>query len=198
MEVKPVTLDGRRVRLEPMVRDHLDDLTRIGAFEELWKLTTARADSAEGMAEYVGAALSDQKRGTSLPFVTIDKASGEIVGSTRFGNIDPANRRTEIGWTWITPAFQRTYVNSEAKLLMLTHAFETWGCARVELKTDVLNSKSRNAMLRMGATEEGILRKHILTYSGRWRDSIYYSVLDTEWPAVKKRLEGFVLEARSA
>ena len=192
MEVKPVTLDGRRVRLEPMVQHHLDDLTRAGGFEELWKLTTARADSPEGMAEYVGAALVDQERGTSLPFVTIDKASGRIVGSTRFGNIDVTNRRAEIGWTWITPAFQRTYVNSEAKLLMLTHAFETWACARVELKTDVLNARSRNAMLRMGATEEGILRKHILTYSGRWRDSIYYSVLDTEWPAVKRRLEGFV------
>jgi Acetyltransferases, including N-acetylases of ribosomal proteins len=198
MEIRRVTLDGRRVRLQPMLRDHLDDLTRAGAFEELWKLTNARADSPEGMTQYVSAALSDQERGTSLPFVTIDKASGEIVGSTRFGNIDPANRRAEIGWTWITPVFQRTYVNSEAKLLMLTHAFETWGCARVELKTDVLNSKSRNAMLRMGASEEGILRKHMLTYSGRWRDSVYYSVLDTEWPAVKQRLERFVLEPRNA
>jgi N-acetyltransferase len=193
VEIKPVTLDGRRVRLEPMVLAHLGDLTRIGAFEQLWKLTSTRADSPEGMAQYIDAALSDQHRGTSVPFVTIDKASGELVGSTRFGNIDAANRRAEIGWTWITPAFQRTYVNSEAKLLMLTHAFETWGCARVELKTDVLNSQSRNAMVRMGATEEGIFRKHMLTYSGRWRDSIYYSVLDTEWPAVKRRLEGFVL-----
>jgi RimJ/RimL family protein N-acetyltransferase len=192
MDVRPVTLDGRMVRLEPMLPAHLEDLTRVGAFEELWKLTTARADSAEGMAEYVGAALADQKRGTSLPFVTIDKASEEIVGSTRFGNIDVANKRAEIGWTWITPAFQRTYVNSEAKLLMLTHAFERWRCVRIELKTDVLNSRSRDAMLRMGATEEGIFRKHILTYSGRWRDSVYYSVVDTEWPVVKARLEGFV------
>ena len=195
MDVRPVALDGMRVRLEPLKPTHLDAVTRAGAFEELWLLTTARADSPEGMREYVGAALADAERGTSLPFVTIDKASNEIVGSTRFGNIDVANRRAEIGWTWITPAFQRTYVNSEAKLLMLTHAFETWGCARVELKTDVLNSKSRNAMLRMGATEEGVLRKHILTCSGRWRDSIYYSVLDTEWPAVKERLEGFVRRA---
>jgi RimJ/RimL family protein N-acetyltransferase len=138
------------------------------------------------------AALADKERGASMPFVTVDRATHAVIGSTRFGSIDIANRRAEIGWTWITPAFQRTYVNSEAKLLMLTHAFERWGCARVELKTDVLNSKSRNAMLRMGAMEEGVLRKHILTYSGRWRDSIYYSVLDTEWPAVKERLEGFV------
>jgi N-acetyltransferase len=192
MNVRPLTLSGQRVRLEPMLRDHLEDLTRAGAFEELWRLTGTRADSPADMAVYVDAALAGQAQGTSLPFVTVDKASGEIVGSTRFGNIDRANRRAEIGWTWITPAFQRTYVNSEAKLLMLTHAFETWKCARVELKTDVLNSRSRNAMLRMGATEEGILRKHMLTYSGRWRDSIYYSVLDTEWPAVKRRLEDFV------
>ncbi len=120
-----------------------------------------------------------------------------MIGSSRFGNIDPANRKVEIGWTWITPAFQRTHVNSEAKLLQLTHAFETWGCTRVELKTDVLNEKSRNAMKRMGAVEEGVLRKHIRTYTGRFRDSIYYSVLDTEWPAVKARLEGFVKEPDS-
>lgn len=192
MEIKPVALDGLRVRLQPMLHDHLVDLTRAGAFEELWRLTNARADSPEGMADYLAVALADQARGTGLPFVTVDKASGQIVGSTRFGNIDVANKRAEIGWTWITPAFQRTYVNSEAKLLMLTHAFEEWGCARVELKTDVLNSQSRNAMLRMGAREEGILRKHMLTYSGRWRDSVYYSILDTEWPGVKERLKGFV------
>ena len=192
IEVRPVTLDGKRVRLEPMLHSHIGDLTRAGGFEELWRLTSARADSPEGMKDYVGEALADQERGTSLPFVTVDKLSGQIVGSTRFGNIDVSNRRAEIGWTWIMPAFQRTYVNSEAKLLMLTHAFETWDCARVELKTDVLNSKSRNAMLRMGAKEEGIFRKHMLTYTGRWRDSVYYSVIDSEWPAVKARLESFV------
>jgi RimJ/RimL family protein N-acetyltransferase len=105
--------------------------------------------------------------------VTIDRATGRIIGSTRFANFDPANRRVEIGWTWITPAFQRTHVNTEAKYLMLSHAFDKWGCARVELKTDVLNEKSRNAMLRMGAKEEGILRKHVLAHGGRWRDTIY-------------------------
>jgi RimJ/RimL family protein N-acetyltransferase len=192
MEVTPIVLDGKRVRLASMSVDHLQRLTEAGAFPELWEWTNVRADTPEGMKEYVMAALADKERGASMPFVTVDRATHAVIGSTRFGSIDIANRRAEIGWTWITPAFQRTYVNSEAKLLMLTHAFERWGCARVELKTDVLNSKSRNAMLRMGAMEEGVLRKHILTYSGRWRDSIYYSVLDTEWPAVKARLEGFV------
>jgi RimJ/RimL family protein N-acetyltransferase len=111
------------------------------------------------------------------------------VGSTRFGNIDPVNRRVEIGWTWISPTFQRSYVNSEAKYLMLRHAFDVWDCVRVELKTDVLNEQSRAAMIRLGAVEEGVLRRHILTYTGRFRDSIYYSILDHEWPAVRARLE---------
>jgi RimJ/RimL family protein N-acetyltransferase len=144
------------------------------------------------MKEYVDEALAHAKSGSALPFVTIDKESGEVIGSTRFGNIDSENRRAEIGWTWITPKFQRTYANSEAKYLMLRHGFEVWDCVRVELKTDVLNNKSRNAMLRMGAKEEGILRKHIVCYGGRFRDTIYYSVLDAEWPEVKRRLQEFI------
>jgi RimJ/RimL family protein N-acetyltransferase len=192
MDIAPVILDGERVRLEPMRADHLDALTAAGAFDELWKWTHARATTRDSMQEYMSSALADAERGVSLPFVTIDKAAGRIIGSTRFGNIDRENRRAEIGWTWITPAFQRTYVNSEAKYLMLSHAFDVWGCIRVELKTDVLNEKSRQAMLRMGATEEGILRKHGITYSGRFRDTIYYSVLDTEWPEVRERLRGFL------
>ncbi len=192
MEVKPVPLEGKRVRLDPMTVAHLEPMIAAGAFAELWKWTNARADSRDGMIQYVSAALADHARGLCIPFVTVDKATGKVIGSTRFGAIDPPNTKVEIGWTWITPEFQRTYVNSEVKLLQLTHAFETWGCTRVELKTDVLNQKSRVAMKRIGAVEEGVLRKHILTYSGRFRDSIYYSVLDTEWPAVKERLQKFV------
>lgn len=191
MKAEPVTLEGKRIRLAPMGAEHLDALTKAGAFAELWKWTRNLADTPEGMREYVEEALADARKGTALPFVTIDKESGEVIGSTRFGNIDHQNRRVEIGWTWVTPAFQRTHANTEAKYLMLRHAFEVWDCVRVELKTDVLNSKSRSAMLRMGATEEGVLRKHILCYGGRFRDTIFYSVLDFEWPEVKKRLEGF-------
>ena len=197
MDVKPVTLDGKRIRMEPMLADHLDALAEAGGFAELWKWTTTRADTRDEMETYMNVALRDAAAGTALPFVTIDKASDRIIGSSRFGNIDPSNKRAEIGWTWITPEFQRTYVNSEAKYLMLRHAFEVWGCVRVELKTDFLNSKSRNAMLRMGATEEGVLRKHQIMYDGRYRDTIYYSVLDTEWPEVKKRLEGFIDRERA-
>jgi RimJ/RimL family protein N-acetyltransferase len=192
MDIEPVTLEGERVRLEPMRADHLDALTKAGAFEELWKWTRDFAHTPESMKKYVHEALQSAERGEAIPYVTIDKTSGRVIGSTRFANIDRANRHVEIGWTWITPEFQQTYVNSEAKYLMLTHAFEVWGCARVELKTDVLNTKSRNAMLRMGATEEGTLRKHVLAYADRWRDTIYYSVLDVEWPDVKARLAKFV------
>ena len=122
--------------------------------------------SREDMRRYVEMALADQTRGVALPFVTVELSSDKVVGSTRFGNIDVANRRAEIGWTWITPAFQRTVVNTEAKFLMLTHAFEVWQCIRVELKTDVLNEKSRNAIKRLGAKEEGIFRHHAPQRSG--------------------------------
>src|SRR6266542_1041465 len=189
MRIEPVVLDGDRVRLEPMRRDHLDPLIEAGRDEELWRWTSAKATTRDAMSDYMEAALADAERGVALPFVTIDKPTTSVVGSTRFGNVDWVNRRAEIGWTWISPPFQRSYVNSEAKYLMLRHAFDVWGCARVELKTDVLNEKSRAAMLRLGAVEEGILRRHMLTYSGRFRDSIYYSILDDEWPAVQARLE---------
>jgi RimJ/RimL family protein N-acetyltransferase len=117
------------------------------------------------------------------------RADGRIVGSTRFGNIDRENRHTEIGWTWIAPAWQRTAVNTEAKLLMLRHAFEEWKCIRVELKTDVLNERSRSAIVRLGAREEGVFRKHLIARGGRVRDSIFYSIIDEEWPSVRERLE---------
>ena len=125
----------------------------------------------------------------------MDKPSGRIAGSTRFGNIDRHNRRVEIGWTWVGRSFQRSYVNTEAKYLMLRHAFETLGCVRVELKTNVLNRRSRDAMLRIGCVEEGVLRRYQRNDDGTWRDTIFYSVIETEWPAVKQRLEGMLARA---
>ena len=147
----------------------------------------------EEMRKYVETALRLQKEGTALPFATIDKKSGRVAGSTRFGNIDKANRRVEIGWTWLGKEFQRSHVNTEAKYLMLKHAFEVWGCFRVEFKTDVINEKSRNALKRIGAKEEGILRRHQITATGRVRDSVYYSILDLEWPGVRRELEVKIL-----
>ncbi|MGH9493953.1 MAG: GNAT family N-acetyltransferase, partial [Candidatus Sulfotelmatobacter sp.] len=145
----------------------------------------------------VDKAFEEQQRGESIVFATVDRRSGKTVGSTRFMNIDRANRRVEIGSTWIAPAWQRTAINTEAKYLMLRHAFETWGCFRVELKTDALNEKSRNAILRIGAKEEGTLRRHVLTWTGRVRDSVYFSILDSEWAEVKKKLEGFMAQAHA-
>jgi RimJ/RimL family protein N-acetyltransferase len=141
------------------------------------------------MAAYIDTALSEQSRGVSLPFVTLENASAKVVGSTRFGNIDVPNRHVEIGWTWLVPEWQRTYVNTEAKLLMLAHAFEVWKCIRVEFKTDSMNERSRNAILRLGAKQEGIHRNHIITETGRFRHSVYFSIVDSEWSDVKSRLD---------
>ena len=188
MKFEPVTLEGEFVRLEPLNIEHFDALCEVGLDESLWKWTANIVKSSEDLRRYVEIALSDFEKGISLPFVTMDKSQNKIIGSTRFGNIDVQNRKTEIGWTWINPAWQRTYINTEAKLLMLTHAFETWKCIRVELKTDALNEKSRNAMLRIGAKEEGTLRNHMITESGRFRDSVFFSIIESEWQEVKQNL----------
>ena len=121
--------------------------------------------------------------------MTIDRASGTLIGTLRYCAIDAANLRAEIGWTWINPAWQRSAVNTEAKYLMLRHAFETWRCNRVEFKTDALNQKSRNAILRIGATQEGIFRQHVVCASGRLRDSVYFSIIESEWPSIKTALK---------
>lgn len=189
MFIEPITLDGQRVRLEPLSIDHLAALCEVGLVEEIWRWTTSLVLTPSDMRRYVEAALQEQAEGKALPFVTIDKASNKVVGSTRFGNIERTHRRVEIGWTWINPQWQRSHINTEAKYLMLRHAFETWQCVRVELKTDSLNEKSRNAMLRIGAKEEGTLRNHMVTYSGRLRHSVYFSVIVSEWPEVKANLE---------
>jgi RimJ/RimL family protein N-acetyltransferase len=141
------------------------------------------------MAAYIEAALNEEERGVSLPFAIVDKAAGRAVGSTRYGNIDRTNHRVEIGWTWIAREWQRTAINTEAKYLLLRHAFESLGCMRVELKTDSLNERSRAAILRIGAREEGVFRNHMVTASGRIRHTVYFSIIDSEWPAVKARLE---------
>lgn len=189
MIIAPVTLEGRHVRLEPLSLAHHAALSEVGLEEELWRWIPAPVRTPDEMREYIQTALREQAAGTALPFATVDRASGRAVGSTRYGNIDGANRRVEIGWTWVAPAWQRTAVNTEAKYLMLRHAFETLGCIRVELKTDSLNQRSRRAILRLGAQEEGTFRNHMITASGRIRHTVYYSVTDAEWPAVKSRLE---------
>jgi len=189
MEIRPLTLEGTYVRLEPLSLGHLDDLCNGGLDAELWQWTTTIVRTPDEMREYMKEALQAQEGGTALPFATIERRSGKAVGSTRYGNIDRLNRRVEIGWTWVIRPWQRTPINTESKYLMLKHAFETLGCIRVEFKTDSLNEPSRVALRRIGATEEGILRNHMITYNGRIRHSAYYSMIDSEWPRIKSELE---------
>ncbi len=188
MKIEPINLEGKFVKLEPLKIEHLDALCEVGMTDSIWFWTANVVQTVEDMRRYVETALDEFEHKVSLPFVTIDKKENKIVGSTRFGNLDVKNRKAEIGWTWISPLWQRTYINTEAKFLMLTHAFETWDCARVELKTDVLNEKSRNAILRLGAKQEGIFRRHLLTETGRFRDTVYFSIIDNEWQDVKENL----------
>jgi RimJ/RimL family protein N-acetyltransferase len=183
-----VTLDGRFVSLVPLSIDHVDALAAVGCESSLWRWVPATIASRDDMRRYIEVALADQRRGTALPFVQVERATGTVVGSTRYGNVALEHRRLEIGWTWLGLAWQRTPVNTEAKWLLLRHAFEALGCERVELKTDALNATSRAAIQRIGGVEEGTLRRHMLTASGRWRDTVYYSIVRDEWPAVSARL----------
>ena len=187
--IEPVILAGRHVRLEPLSSEHVDPLAEVGLDPDLWRWTSVQVTSRAEMAAYVRSALAVQAAGSALPFVTVEQSSGRVVGSTRYGNIDAANRRVEIGWTWVARPWQRTAVNTEAKYLLLRHAFESLGCLRVELKTDVFNERSRRAIARIGAREEGILRKHMVTQSGRVRDTVYFSIIDDEWPEARSALE---------
>jgi N-acetyltransferase len=189
MIVLPVTLEGQHVRLEPLTKAHLDGLTSVGLDEELWRWIPSPVQTREDMAAYIETALNEQERGVSLPFALVDRSTGRAIGSTRYGNIDRTHHRVEIGWTWVARQWQRTASNTEAKYLLLKHAFESLGCMRVELKTDSLNEKSRAAILRIGAREEGTFRNHMITSTGRVRHSVYFSVIDSEWPAVKANLE---------
>jgi RimJ/RimL family protein N-acetyltransferase len=188
MDLSPVVLSGTHVRLEPLSLLHLDGQVDVGLAPDLWERTTTRHGTRGEMEDYVRTALLWQSQNTALPFATIEQETGRVVGSTRFANADHANRRIEIGWTWVAPPWQRSAVNTEAKLLMMRHAFGTLGCIRVEFKTDALNTRSRAALARIGAREEGILRSHMLVQGGRRRDSVYFSVIEEEWQDVEAAL----------
>jgi RimJ/RimL family protein N-acetyltransferase len=185
-------LEGAAVRLEPLGLHHLDGLCEVGLDPALWRFTVSRVLDRAAMERYVETALDERRAGTALPFATVWRETGQVIGSTRFGNASAANRRVEIGWTWLGRPWQRTRANTEAKYLMLRHAFDGWGCVRVEFKTSSLNERSRAAILRIGAREEGILRRHMVNDDGSLRDSVYFSIIDGEWPEVKRRLEGLL------
>jgi RimJ/RimL family protein N-acetyltransferase len=186
--LEALVLEGRVVRLEPLREEHTDELWAVGCDPELWRLTVSIVRNREDMQAWVRTALAEQAAGRALPFVTRLRQEARIVGSTRFGEYAPRHGRVEIGWTWVAQPWQRSAVNTEAKLLLLEHAFERLGCNRVEFKTDSLNEQSRNALRGIGATEEGTLRNHMVTETDRLRHSVYYSVIRSEWPAVEAHL----------
>ena len=182
-------LEGSRVRLEPLGLEHLPRLAEIALDPALWQWTLARPTDENGIRAWAETAIAGREAGTEYPFVTLDAGTGRPIGSSRYMNIVPEHRRLEIGWTWVAPAWQRTGANREAKLLMLSHAFDTLGCRRVEFKTDSLNAPSRAALLGIGARFEGIFRNHMVMPGGRMRHSAWYSVIDEEWPSVREGLE---------
>jgi N-acetyltransferase len=195
MPIEPVILEGRAVRLEPLSPDHLDALLEAAADPAIWRYMPANCSTRDEMYRAIETALEWQRAGTALPFATVDRRSGKAIGSTRYMNIVPEHKRLEIGWTWIAPAWQRSAINTEAKYLMIRHAFERLECNRVELKTSALNVKSRAAILRIGAKEEGTLRSHMVNPDGSLRDTVYFSVIAPEWPEVKARLEAMMERA---
>jgi RimJ/RimL family protein N-acetyltransferase len=188
MQIYPVTLAGHHVRLEPLSTAHAESLIAAAGDGELWNSTVTLVPSRENVGEYIDAALQGQANGRELPFVIMRKSSDTLVGTTRFYDIERNDRRVAIGYTWLARSAQRSAINTEAKLLLLTHAFENWHCVRVELITDFLNEQSRAAILRLGAKQEGVLRNHMIMPGGRIRDSVCFSIIEAEWPEVKIRL----------
>ncbi|HEY6042612.1 MAG TPA: GNAT family protein [Anaerolineae bacterium] len=190
MDIKPVTLEGKYARLEPLALPQAEDLFVAAQSPEIWLYLPANPSHEPGaMREWISATLELEKSGTILPFAIIDRASGKAIGSTRYLDIQRANRGLEIGWTWLGRAYWRTAINTECKYLLLTHAFETLGAIRVQLKTDLRNAISQRAIERIGAVREGILRNHVIMPDGYYRQSVMFSIIDDEWPLVKPRLE---------
>ena len=189
MELGPVVLEGRHVRLEPLRRDHAGDLMAAAADPLVWRWLPEKVESRLELDRWLEAALGAQAAGAEHPFAVVDLSSGRAVGSTRFMDVSAAHRGVEVGWTWYASETWGTAINPEAKLLLLAHAFERWGAIRLYLKTDSLNLRSRAAILKLGASYEGDLRNHRIRPDGSYRHSSYYSILDTEWPAVKLGLE---------
>ena len=190
LEVKPVTLIGKHVRMEPMTEAHIHGLSEIGVGQNFWDfMVYGSIDNEDDMRGWVRELLARAAKGTDLPFVVIQLASGRVAGATRYLNISPKDRGLEIGGTWYGTEYQRTVVNTECKYLLLKHAFETLGCIRVQLKTDSRNERSQKAIERIGAVKEGVLRNHMILPDGYIRHSVFYSILDSEWEMVKRRLE---------
>jgi RimJ/RimL family protein N-acetyltransferase len=199
MQVEPITLEGQVVRLEPLAVSHVPDLAAVGLDERIWRyMLYGNINTKAKMLAFVRDMLSRQARGTDLPFAVIYQDTDCAIGCTRYLEIRPPHRGLEIGGTWYGVAFQRTAVNTESKYLLLQHAFETLGCIRVQFKTDTRNVRSQRAIERLGAVKEGVFRQHMITPEGRTRDSVYYSILDQQWPAVKASLAAMLARSPSS
>jgi len=188
MNVEPITLEGRWVRLEPLAQHHAADLAEAARDEEIWRYMPAKLTTIGQIEHWITETLALQATGAVLPFAIVERAEVRAIGSTRYLNIMPRDRGLEIGWTWLGRAVWRTAVNTECKYLLLRHAFETLDCIRVQFKTDKRNERSRRAIERIGGQFEGILRQHMVLPDGSYRDSAFYSIIDAEWPAVKAKL----------
>jgi N-acetyltransferase len=194
MTAVPVTLEGSVVRLEPLALSHLEDLFVAGQDEDIWRYMPIPAPkSLEDVRKWIEDALKAAASGTEVPFAIVSIASGKAVGSTRFLDIQPQNSSLEIGWTWIARGHQGTAVNTECKYLLLCHAFEVLSVVRVQFKTDARNTRSQQAIARIGAVREGTLRMHRRVWNGFVRDSVYYSIIAPEWPHVKAHLTSLLL-----
>ena len=184
----PVILQNKKARLIPLQKEHFEELKSIAFDESLWKYTITKIYTEDDLRNYIEIAIEEREKFQSYPFVIYDVATGKIAGSTRYGNISPEHRRVEIGWTWYAPVFQRTGLNRACKFELLQYAFEKLNCIRVELKTGSLNLTSPTAIAKIGATKEGVLRKHMIQEDGSFRDTVYFSILQDEWPSVKQSI----------
>lgn len=192
MNLSPITLTGQLAQLEPLAAEHLQAIQLAAADGELWQLFFTSVPPPDKTADWLKLALQMQETGMALPFIVRDLRTGKIVGTTRFCNIDSKNQRLEIGYTWYSQSVQRSGINTECKLLLLSHAFETLGCIAVEFRTDWLNKRSQAAIERLGAKRDGVLRNHMLQADGRIRDTVVYSIIQNEWPGVKANLRYFL------
>lgn len=191
--IEPVTLRGRYATLEPLGAEHLDGIRAAAADGELWRLWYTSVPAPDRSHDWLAIALRMRDDQGGMPFAVRDNRDGRVVGSTRYFNVDAANRRVEIGHTWYAKRAQRTAINTECKRLLLTHAFEALGCIAVEFRTHWFNQASRAAIARLGAKQDGVLRNHQLSVDGSRRDTVVFSIIDGEWPAVKRHLD-FLLE----
>jgi RimJ/RimL family protein N-acetyltransferase len=189
MDCTPITLEGDNVILEPLRQELLDDIRAAAADGELWKLFFTSVPQPENTQQWMDIALQWLKEGKAIPFAVRHKASGKIIGTTRYCNMDHNNKRLEIGYTWYSQSYQRSIVNTECKLLLLRHAFEVFGCIAVELRTDWLNKRSQTAIERLGAKRDAVLRNHMIAPDGRVRDTVVYSIIQNEWDSVKRNLQ---------